>query len=241
MIRLGCEIYPEYSTQRKQALTTQSVKEKLLNRMKLTKSNRFNLSKRIGRKSQLKSLSINFITLATLFLGILLLSFPNNISLGEAQLFALIVSGLSLVSIFLSLKDPVEHLTIRSNDAHRCGREISKITRKLESGSINEVEASELYEAIVSSYDDNHDEVDLRKSFSYYKGEVTDKHQRFFDFIWGDLGSFISAYSPVAAAIFMISVMSFLIGMLDEPRCAFYKVAHIEDATCKLLKENSEE
>lgn len=178
-----------------------SKKEKLLNKMKRTRSNRFNCAKRFSTKAVAKSTAINILSLLCLVASIYLLAYSAEASPGTSRFVGVFIAGLSIVSMMLSLERSVSELQKRADQAHKCGREVSQLYGQLELDVITVSEAREAYEVILNSYDENHDPCDnwktlydAPKDFPKDSGGIT----------WwrGSVLSWLSAYSPVIFALF---------------------------------------
>ncbi|WP_156933682.1 SLATT domain-containing protein [Paracoccus sp. J39] len=137
---------------------------KLLLRMKRTKSNRFNYSKRLARKATVKSLSVNFLSLLCIFASIYLLASPPDAAGAVGIYVSILVTTASVVSLMLSVENPVSELMKRSQQAHQCARDISGLYGKFQAGAIEYKDARNDYESILNAYDDNHDECDNWKT-----------------------------------------------------------------------------
>ena len=173
-------------------------KDKLGKRMKITKSNRFNCAKRLSKKAEFQSWSINFISLSTIISGTYLLAFSSKLTVSGVQFVGVFSIGISVVAILLSRQGAVQEMSKRSTDAHRCGREVSQLYRQMEAGAVEPELASEKYERIISNYEDNHDPCDFMTTLNFYKTEMKDEREEYGASWWnGNLVSFFSATSPI--------------------------------------------
>ncbi|SNZ20928.1 hypothetical protein SAMN06265368_4042 [Cohaesibacter gelatinilyticus] len=118
------------------------------------------MAKRLEKKADVKSNSMNVLSMFTLFAGVLSLAYSVEISADMAKLVGGFVIGVSALSIYLSHTDPVSRLAEGAFNAHECGREISKIYTKLLNDRLEHAQALELYEEVLSNYDMNHDRCD---------------------------------------------------------------------------------
>ena len=172
-----------------------SDKEKLMKRMKITRSNRFNCAKRLENKAFWKSGTISVLSLLSLVAGVYALSNAGVMSASTTQMYGTLVIGVSVVSIFVSLQQPVSEISKRATDAHRCGREISHVYRRLEAHQIELSDASKEYEDVVSRYEDNHDRCDYLRTVWEYREELPNQAR---DANWfnGTFRSWLSEISP---------------------------------------------
>lgn len=171
--------------------------DKLFSRMKVTKSNRFNYSRRLNGRVKNLSFSLHMLSFFSITLGIYLLAFSNNLTAEVAQFIGTLSIGFSVVSIIVSQISPAEVYARKASDAHKCAREISALYRRLETGSIDLVQASEKYEEIVSTYEDNHDDCDFMLTLCSYKTEMKKlKEEHGANFLNGSVRSYISMKVP---------------------------------------------
>ena len=151
---------------------TDPVKDKLFLRMKITKSNRFNYSRRLNGRVKNLAFSLHTLSFLAILLGVYLLAFSESLTPEGARFIGTLTIGLSVVSIYVSQISPAEVDSRKAGDAHKCAREISALYRHLESGSMDRIEASKKYEEIVSAYEDNHDDCDFMLTLCSYKEEL---------------------------------------------------------------------
>lgn len=181
--------------------THQAYKDKLGKRMKVTKSNRFNCAKRLERKAQNQSLVLNFLSLLTVLSGIYLLAFSSSLTISGAQFVGVFSICVSVLAITISQQGAAQEMSKRATDAHRCGREVSHLYRQLEAGTLEPTKASEEYEKVISSYEDNHDPCDFMSTLWNHKkemkGELEEKGATWWNSIFL---SYYSASSPVLYA-----------------------------------------
>lgn len=187
--------------------------KKLCSRMKITKSNRFNYSRRLNGRLKNLSFSLHAISLVSILLGVYLLAFSGSLTPGGAQFIGTFSIGISVVAIIVSQINPVEADSRKANDAHKCAREISALYRQLEAGSIDLAAASKKYEEIVSTYDDNHDECDFMLTLCSYKKEMKDlKAEHGANWFNGSFKTYMSMKGPfiMTCAGIIITVFVFL-------------------------------
>lgn len=176
---------------------TDPAEEKLCLRMKVTKSNRFNYSRRLNGRVKNLSFSLHTLSFLSILLGVYLLAFSGSLTPGGAQFIGTLSIGVSVVSIIVSQISPAEVDSRKANDAHKCAREISALYRQLETRSIDLVEASEKYEEIVSTYSDNHDDCDFMLTLCSYKEEMKDlKAEHGANFFNGSFMTYMSMKGP---------------------------------------------
>lgn len=175
-----------------------SDREKLMKRMKITRSNRFNCAKRLENKAFWKSGTISVLSLLSLVAGVYALSNAGGMSASTTQVYGTFLIGVSIVSIIVSLQQPVSEISKRATDAHRCGREISHVYRRLEAHQIDLSDASKEYEDVVSRYEDNHDRCDYLRTVWEYRDEMANQAK---DANWfnGVVRSWLSEISPAVA------------------------------------------
>ncbi|WP_194138109.1 SLATT domain-containing protein [Salipiger mangrovisoli] len=174
-----------------------TAEEKLCRRMKITKSNRFNYSRRLNGRVRNLSFSLHTLSFLSILLGVYLLAFAVNLTPEGAQLIGTLSIGISVISIVVSQISPAEVDSRKANDAHKCAREISTLYRQLESGSIRLADASKAYEDIVSTYTDNHDNCDFMLTLCSYKEEMKNlKEEHGANLFNGSLKSYLSMKGP---------------------------------------------
>lgn len=192
--------------------------QKLLNRMKRTKSNRFNYAKRLEVKAECKSHTINILSLLSIIVSIYILAYSGDLKPESARFAGVFLAGISVVSLVISLESPVSKLSQRAYDAHKCAREISDIYGQLQSGQLEEQVARQKYELVLSSYDENHGDVDNWKTLFERKSDFPEDAK---GITWkrGLALYWLSAYSTVLYAIFGIALVIFvwfLLPVLDS-------------------------
>lgn len=178
---------------------------KLLDKMKRTKSNRFNFASRLKTQSDIKSVALNYISLISIVLSICLLTYADSISPGAARFFGFMGASVSVASLILSLQNPVSDLARRANDAHRCAREISNLYGKLEFGAIDPTKARIEYEALLNSYE-NHEEIDNKKTL-YERSEDFPRDAKGITWSNSVVPYWISAHVTVLSSAVMIAVV----------------------------------
>lgn len=189
---------------------SEELKRKLSQRMKITRSARFNYAKRLEGKAYWKSICVNVMSLATLLLGVYTLAYSEGITSSAAKFYGITVIGFSLISIFLSIQEPISELTDKAAKAHTCARQISHVARLLELNRLTVDEASAQYEEIVSGYSDNHDRCDYIKMLREYP-EIKDRPSDadgFWGWYYASVSTRISIYSSiVVSAIGFVGVV----------------------------------
>ncbi|WIV49969.1 SLATT domain-containing protein [Marivivens sp. LCG002] len=196
------------------------LKNKLSRRMKLTKSSRFNYSRRLNGRVENLTFSLNVISFLTILLGVYLLAFSGELTPKGAQFIGTLSIGLSVLAIIVSQVTPAGIDSRKANDAHKCAREISSLYRQLETGTVSLSEASEKYEAIVSAYVDNHDDCDFMLTLCTYKDEMKalkDEHRA--NVFNGTFKTLISMKSP-----FLLTCAGIMVTLL-----VFYSITSVNE------------
>ncbi len=181
-------------------------RDKLLLRMKRTKSNRFNYAERLRYKAEIKSHTINILSVFVILSGVYFLAYSEGASFETIKLFGFIVTGISVSSIVLSLQNPVSELSRRAADAHRCARDISGLYGILQEGIKRPEEVRAEYEGILNQYD-NHNNIDNWKTLYERKSDFPDdsKEVNWFRGVFLYWASVVSA--PISAAAMLVTIL----------------------------------
>lgn len=188
--------------------------DKIRRRMKITKSNRFNYAKRLEKKAASKALSISLLSVACVSASIYLLAFADSLDVNVSRLIGFLVASASVYSLILSGQSSATSLARRANDAHRCAREISHLYRKLEVERVDLAETSIRYEKIISSYPENHDRIDLWKT--YYEESIESK-DLVVGPIKGEVPYWFSCHFSLIATTFFLIVEALLVCFYTFP------------------------
>ncbi|TNJ38388.1 SLATT domain-containing protein [Phaeobacter sp. B1627] len=105
--------------------------------MRVMRGTRFNFSKRLEKKSKVKSFTVNILSVISIFVSVYLLANASGISEVELKRISVTIIGLSLLALWMSLDTPSSDLLRKANDAHQCGREISEIYRAFKYEMVN--------------------------------------------------------------------------------------------------------
>ncbi|MBU3034252.1 SLATT domain-containing protein [Tritonibacter mobilis] len=132
--------------------------------MRVMRATRFNFSKRLEKRSKVKAFTVNILSVISIFVSVYLLANASGISEVELKKISVTIIGLSLLALWMSLDTPSPELLRKANDAHQCGREISEIYRAFKYEMINISDAAKKYEAVISKYSENHDQLDRAKT-----------------------------------------------------------------------------
>lgn len=169
--------------------------------MRIMRGTRFNFSKRLEKKSKAKSFTVNILTVISIFVSVYLLANASGVSEVELKRISVTIIGISLLALWMSLDTPSSDLLRKANDAHQCGREISEIYRAFKYEMIDISDAAKRYEAVISSYSENHDQLDRAKTLyddrKKYPGKA--KGLTEYNTVWL---YYISSYSPACLACF---------------------------------------
>lgn len=184
----------------------QVAKQKLLNKMKRTKNNRFNFSRRLEKKANAKSNATSIISLFCLVVSIYLLAYADDINPQAARFSGVLIAGLSILSMMLSLDKSVSDLQKSSDKAHRCAREVSEVRGHLELDVIDASTARIKYEGILNLYEENHDDCDNWKTLYDNKLDFAEDSKNV-GFFKGVIPYFISSNSPYLFAVFCAVVI----------------------------------
>jgi hypothetical protein len=173
-----------------------SQREEFIYDMRVVRGNRFNFSKRLERKSQVKAFMVNVLSVISIFVSTYLLANASGISEEELKKVSVAIIGLSLLALWMSLDTPSSELLRKATDAHQCGREISEIYRAFKFEMIDISEATKKYEEVLSKYKQNHDQLDRVKTLYDDRGRHSEKSKGLmvYNTIWP---YYISCYSPV--------------------------------------------
>lgn len=183
-----------------------SQREGFIYDMRVVRGNRFNFSKRLEGKSQVKAFMVNVLSVISIFVSAYLLANASGISEGELKKISVAIIGLSLLALWMSLDTPSSELLRKATDAHQCGREISEIYRAFKFEMIDISAAAKNYEEVLSKYKENHDQLDRAKTLYDDRGRHPEKSKGLtvYNTIWP---YYISCYSPVwHSALWCIAV-----------------------------------
>jgi hypothetical protein len=169
--------------------------------MRVVRSTRFNFSKRLEKKSKVKAFIVNILSVISIFVSAYLLANASGISKEELEIISISIIGLSLLALWMSLDTPASELLRKANDAHQCGREISEIYRAFKYDVKDISDSINIYEAILSRYSDNHDQLDRAKALYDDREKYPDKAKGFtrYNTVWR---YYISCYSSICLAVF---------------------------------------
>lgn len=197
------------------------IKNKLLNKMRRTKGNRFNLSRRLEAKAELKSISINILSLLCILASTYILAYSEHISADFTRFLSVFITGVSILSLMLSLQSPVSDLARRANEAHSCAREISYIYAKLELSDLSVEDARKKYEEVLNNYKENHSDCDDWKTLYENKKHFSEDAQNI-GWCKGVLFYMLSKYvTPVSSFIsviflfFMWPIMEYSVNFMN--------------------------
>lgn len=168
--------------------------------MRVVRSTRFNFSKRLERKSNIKAFTVNILSIITIFVSVYLLANASGISELELKKISITIIGLSLLALWMSLDKPASELLRKAADAHQCGREISEIYRAFKYDLINVEDAVDKYEVILSRYTKNHDQLDRKKTLYDDREKHPDKAKGFTRYNTV-LPYYLSCYSSICLTI----------------------------------------
>lgn len=186
--------------------------------MKVTKSNRFNYAKRLQAKAAVKSTVTNLLSVLAIVVSVYLLAYAGTVGADVSRLIGVFIAGVSVISLLLSLEQPVAELAKRGNDAHRCGRDISHVYRQLQTKIIEPETAAAQYEEIISRYDDNHDPVDYSMTLYQYKEEMPDKAKSV-NWLTGPLRYWLSKYATVFFTLFCLGLVALIWVVMPYIEC----------------------
>lgn len=188
-----------YQTERDR-LEKASQREEFIYDIRIVRGTRFKFSKRLEKKSQVKSFTVNILSVISIFVSTYLLANASGISEEELKRISVIIIGLSILALWMSLDTPPSELLRRANAAHQCGREISEIYRSFKFGIIDISTAVVNYEAILTKYEENHDQLDRAKTLYDDRGKYFEKSKGYtiYNTVWP---YYISCYSPACLAV----------------------------------------
>ncbi|WP_105370570.1 SLATT domain-containing protein [Neorhizobium huautlense] len=195
-----------------------SESKKLLQKMKITKSNRFNYAKRLQAKASVKSTVTNLLSVLSIIVSVYLLAYAGSVSADVSRLIGVFIAGVSVVSLLLSLEQPVSVLAKKASDAHRCGRDISQIYRQLQFEVLQVDAAAARYEEIVSQYEDNHDPIDYLMTLYQYREEIPEKAKAV-SWFNGPFMYWLSKYSTVFFTIFCLVLVALIWVVMPYLEC----------------------